>query len=483
MEDSIELSCTAGTIVPCIQSTSHPTGSLRGLSEHLPRRRLQPPVVLTRILTESSVHPTSLLKCFDYGSLAEPLDRTHWQSLRTLKMTTSPNERDIEDSRYELDISEDEQDDDAYPIEHYDLVSSPNDFNTKTLVDFIDSGVVNIPGFQRNFVWDVKRASRLIESIIVGLPVPQIFLYEQGRDSYLVIDGQQRLMSIYYFVKGRFPRKDKLLELRSLLEGQSTTPNSILNEEEYFSNFRLSLPESIPGHVNRFHRLSYVDFDDSQQTSFNLRTIRHIIVRQVGPAGDDAMYEIFNRLNSGGINLTPQEIRRCTFDSPFYDMLYRTNMKPEWRDLVGTRNPDIHMRDVEILLRGFAVLIAEDCYRPSMVKFLNSFSQQAKSYSSSRLEILEQLLLSFLSACEELPNDAFHSTQGRFSPMIFESVFVAACGEPYQNGGRLQGRVSLESLHALKNDEAFRNATRSQTTSQRNVRTRLSRARELVYVQ
>ena len=124
-------------------------------------------------------------------------------------MTLSNEVQDLEDNReddrYEPDVDENDSDSDSYPIAEYDLVSTPNDFNTKTLVDLMDSGVVIIPGFQRNFVWDMKRASRLIESIIVGLPVPQIFLYEQGHNRFLVIDGQQRLMSIYYFVKERFP--------------------------------------------------------------------------------------------------------------------------------------------------------------------------------------------------------------------------------------------------------------------------------------
>jgi uncharacterized protein with ParB-like and HNH nuclease domain len=70
----------------------------------------------------------------------------------------------------------------------------PNDFKL-TLFSFIESKAVKIPGFQRNYVWDIMRASKLIESPIIGLPIAQIFLYEEGRNSFLVIDGQQRLMS------------------------------------------------------------------------------------------------------------------------------------------------------------------------------------------------------------------------------------------------------------------------------------------------
>ena len=387
---------------------------------------------------------------------------------------------DREDNRYEPEIGENDSGDDSYPIDEYDLVSSPNDFNTKTLVDFIDSGVVRIPGFQRNFVWDVKRASRLIESIIVGLPVPQIFLYEQGRNEFLVIDGQQRLMSIFYFVKGRFPRKEKLADLRSTAEGKSTIPQEVLDKDEYFSDFRLNLPENVPERPNRFHDLSYSSLDEDYRSAIDLRTIRHIIVRQVNPAGDNAMYEIFNRLNSGGVNLTPQEIRRCTFDSEFYDMLYKTNTQEEWRKLVGTKNPDIHMKDVEILLRGFAMLINEESYRPSMVKFLNKFSLEAKSFKKNQLQQLKRLLESFLSSCQDLPSHAFHSTQGRFSPMIFESVFVAACGNPYNEGKTVNGKIELASLEQLRDDPEFRSATQSQTTSQRNVTKRLTRAREML---
>ncbi len=389
----------------------------------------------------------------------------------------------MENDKFETDAVGSDESDDSYPIDQYDLVSSPNDFNTKTLVDFIDSGVVVIPGFQRNYVWDINRASRLIESIIVGLPIPQIFLYEQGRNEFLVIDGQQRLMSIYYFAKERFPRKEKLAELRLLAEGQSSVPADQLSNDEYFVDFRLSLPVSIPERPNRFHKLSYSNLDDEYRSSFDLRTIRHIIVRQVGPTGDEAMYEIFNRLNSGGINLTPQEIRRCTFDSNFYEMLYRTNTQEEWRNLVGTQIPDTRMRDVEILLRGFAMLINEESYRPSMVKFLNKFSQEAKLFDARQLSKLQQLLESFLISCQDLPSNAFQNIQGRFSPMIFESVFVAACREPYSVGTVVEGSVNLESLNSLKEDDVFRGATQSQTTSMANVKRRLERARDILVLE
>jgi hypothetical protein len=120
-----------------------------------------------------------------------------------------------------------EESDDVEVVE-YDITASPNDFNISTLFSFIESGAVIIPGFQRNYVWDIKRASKLIESLILGLPVPQIFLYEEGRNRFLVIDGQQRLMSIYYFIKQRFPRNNVRTELRSVFEKYGKIPDEVL---------------------------------------------------------------------------------------------------------------------------------------------------------------------------------------------------------------------------------------------------------------
>ena len=382
-----------------------------------------------------------------------------------------------EDHRYEPDVVE-EDDDDSSMIDQFEIVASPNDFNVLTIVNLIESGVVKIPGFQRNYVWDIKRASKLVESILIGLPIPQIFLYQQGRNEFLVIDGQQRLMSIYYFVHQRFPRKEKLVELRQVFDDRGVIPESIIGDDSYFTDFRLRLTEQLPGRRNRYNGLKYSTLDD-YKSQFDLRTIRNIIVQQFDPRGHDSMYEIFNRLNSGGMNLTPQEIRRCMYDSQFYDTLYRLNTDVRWRRLVGAPVPDLHMKDVEILLRGFGMLMKGESYAPSMVKFLNGFSQSAKSFGPDKIQSLERVFHSFLDSCVNLPDEAFQ-VGGRFSPMIFESVFVASCDTAFSNGSPIEGIIERSSLQQLRDDNTFAAATRIRTTATDQVRTRLARARELL---
>jgi uncharacterized protein with ParB-like and HNH nuclease domain len=262
------------------------------------------------------------------------------------------------------DYAEDAED---IQIDEYDITAAPNDFNILTIYSFLEAGAVKIPGFQRNYVWDLGRASKLIESLILGLPVPQVFLYEVERNKFLVIDGQQRLMSIYYFIKQRFPKKEKRPELRAVFDEHGRIPDEIVHDDNYFENFRLKLPELLPSNPNRFKGLSFSTLG-SYKTQFELRTIRNVIIKQTSPQDDDSsMYEIFNRLNTGGINLKPQEIRTSMYHSAFYEMLYRLNVKSGWRKILGTQEPDLHMKDVEILLRGFAMLIDGDNYAPSLL--------------------------------------------------------------------------------------------------------------------
>lgn len=363
----------------------------------------------------------------------------------------------------------------------YDISASPNDFNIKTLFDFIGSGIVKIPGFQRNYVWDIKRASKLIESIVIGIPIPQIFLYEEAKNKFIVIDGQQRYMTIYYFMKKRFPRNEKRLELRMIFDQNKGIPDSTLNNNDYFIDFNLKLPTSQPGQTNKFNGLNYFTLDEEDKVSFDLRTIRNIIIKQNAPDDEHSVvFEIFNRLNSGGVNLKPQEIRTSLFHSKFYDMLYRINLNPEWRKFTPSSTPDLNMKDVEILLRGFAMLIDGESYKPSMTKFLNKFSLKAKAFPDENINSLESLFMSFLNKSSTTDDRLFHSKTGRFNISVFESIFVASCIKSFSEKKIDIKDIDFEKVDLLKNDEQFIEATQSDTASEKNVKFRISLAKQML---
>jgi hypothetical protein len=390
-----------------------------------------------------------------------------------------------------------------FGLKEYDITSSPNDFNLITLLSFIESGAVKIPGFQRNYVWDIKRASRLIESLLIGLPIPQIFLYEEAKNKYLVIDGQQRLMSIFYFSKKRFPREERRSELRQIFDQNSGIPQAVLEDDKYFARFNLRLADDAAGNKNRLNGLNYDTLGDLRP-AFDLRTVRNVIIKQNSPDdGDSSIYEIFNRLNSGGINLTPQEIRISLYHSRFYDLLYHLNLDSRWRAVVGFPEPDLHMKDMEILLRGFAMLIDGNQYKPSMKRFLNTFSKSARqryglardagalaklpdgeqAAESKKLEDLgklEVLFKRFLDSTAGLPPKAFHGSTGRFNISIFDAVFTAVCEGGLKNSSAPLTIVDPTKLEALKADPVFVEATQKATADSANVKSRRERAKAIL---
>jgi uncharacterized protein with ParB-like and HNH nuclease domain len=167
---------------------------------------------------------------------------------------------------------------DTGQIGHDDITTTPNDFNVVTLYNYIDSGFVTIPPFQRHYVWSLPRASRFVESLILGLPVPQLFLYEEGNNRFLVIDGQQRMMTIYYFIKGRFPRASQVANLRQIFENHGKIPESIFADDKFFRDFHLRLSDYLPGRRNRLNRRTYEDLDE-YRLDFDLRPVRTVVVK------------------------------------------------------------------------------------------------------------------------------------------------------------------------------------------------------------
>ncbi len=269
--------------------------------------------------------------------------------------------------------------------------------------------------------------------------------------------------------------------LRKIAVDSGTIPAEILGDDSYFVNFNLQLPARLPSQTNRFDKLNYDTLGEYQST-FDLRTVRNIVIRQNTPEDDDSsIYEIFNRLNSGGINLTPQEIRVSLYHSKFYTMLDRINQQPVWRKLIGQDETDLHVKDVEILLRAFAMLWYGDDYKPSMTRFLNMSSRRFKALKDEDITYCEQLFLSFLAACNELDGRSFISKYGtRFNISTFEAVFVALTYKPFAKRELVSKKIDISKLENLQTDESFVGATQTATASSSNVALRKKRAAELL---
>lgn len=365
-------------------------------------------------------------------------------------------------------------------VKEYDITSTPNDFNISTLFSLIDNGIIRMPPFQRNYVWDEKRASKLIESIILGLPVPQIFLYEHGKNIFYVIDGQQRLLSIYFFIKQRFPTPEGRAILRQYLTGDTKIDSSILSEDKYFKNFALKLPSLTSKDVNKLNKLKYETLGEYKNTFEFLRTVRSVVIKQNEPDDDSSIYEIFNRLNTGGQNLSAQEIRMSLYYSDFYKKLFEANNLSIWRSFFDQKPVDIHFKDIEILLRAFAMLYGYQNYSSPMTKFLNTFSKKANAFNSETIDYLYDLFVSFLDSCCDLDKNIFYTKKNQFSISLFESVFVATALPSFESKNLIQKKIENSSVIELKADKEFIDSNQGGVASKQNVQNRINRALNII---
>lgn len=192
--------------------------------------------------------------------------------------------------------------------------------------------------FQRPFVWTKTQMDRFIESLLLGYPIPGIFLVQQTDRRYLVLDGQQRLRTLAAFYEG------------------------IINKKEF------SLQSVAPP----FRGLTYKTLSKEQRRQLDNTFIQATIVQADGSTESlDAVYQVFERLNSGGTQLTPHEIRIALYAGPLVEWIARLNSSLEWRSVYGS--PARHLRDQELILRIVALLVAPGTYKRPLKKYLNDF--------------------------------------------------------------------------------------------------------------
>ena len=218
-----------------------------------------------------------------------------------------------------------------------------------------------MPEFQRNFVWNIKQSSLLIESFLLGLPVPQVFFYVDENNKNQVIDGQQRIMTVVFFLDGYFGAES--------IQGKKQV-------------FRLEgLDEQ-----SAFHKKRFEDLDDISQRKLKSAVLRAINIRQLDPKGEPtSVYHIFERLNTGGTPLKPQEVRNCVFRGDFVRILRDLNADENWRKILGKKTFDRHQKDIELILRLFALTCYFDEYEKPMKEFLNRIMNREKAGTSQKV--------------------------------------------------------------------------------------------------
>lgn len=198
--------------------------------------------------------------------------------------------------------------------------------------------------FQREYVWKKIQADRFIESLLLGLPVPGIFLVKEDTGKHLVLDGHQRLQTLLRF----------------------------------YSNDWEGGPFQLESVQKRFEGLTYDDLENTDKRRLDDSIIHATIVRQDEPSDDhSSIYLVFERLNSGGTSLQPQEIRVALYHGRFVSLLTSLNQHTSWRVLFGRKSR--RLKDIELILRFFALLEARGRYARPMKGFLSSYMAQRRN--------------------------------------------------------------------------------------------------------
>ena len=285
-------------------------------------------------------------------------------------------------------------------------------------------------------------------------------------------------MTVYYFIKQRFPINDKRAELRKIFDENGCIPDSVLSDDNYFQDFKLHFIKSEMGKKNPLEGLKYNTLGIFK-SNFEFMTMRCMAIRQNEPKEDDSsVFEIFSRLNTGGINLNNQEIRACLYHSEFYREIYRLNQNSVWRRIWG-KPEDGRSRDVEVILRSFALLCDHEKYNGSMSTFISRFSKNATEFTREKIIYLSNLFESYIHACKDLPSDAFSTSKGEFNSAIFDCVFVAVGEENYKNKTLINSPLELSKFELLKSNDDFLEAIKHSTSHTTVVAKRISIAKEI----
>lgn len=240
-----------------------------------------------------------------------------------------------------------------------EVITTPLDPPVKSLLDDIRSKVLIVnPEFQRRDVWDRTRKSRLIESLLLNIPIPVIFLAEDRDGTRVVVDGQQRLRAVEQFEAGQYA-----------LSGLQVL--STLNKKRW------------------------VDLTPRQARIITNRALRCIVIS--ASSDPDLRFEVFERLNTTGVSLNDQELRNSIYRGPFNRFLNELASDPAWLGLLRRKEPDNRLQHHEMILRFLSMLDASRDYKPPLKKWLSDFMG---AHRQDRAEQVAPYRASFTRACQ-----------------------------------------------------------------------------------
>lgn len=356
---------------------------------------------------------------------------------------------DVRNAEDMVPVNDDADSDDLGLPEKYEITSFGADYDVDGLVKRIRRNDIVIPDFQRGYVWTQSEASRFIESLLLGLPVPGIFLAKDSDSGELqVIDGQQRLKSLEFFYRGIF------------------NPAKNLSRK---TAFRLQRVQS------KYEGLTYEELEEKDRRNLDNSIIHATIVKQDFPEDKNtSIYHIFERLNNGGQRLTAQEIRSAIYKGNLLTLVKSLNSNENWRRIFGGKE-STRLKDQELILRFLALYFDGERYERPMKDFLNIF---AKRHICARDEFIDSCESIFVKTIEKIDS----SIEKPFRPeralnaAVFDSVMVGLAGKLASERDASEEKIN-SSYNSLLKDTEYQKLIGSSTSDEKNVERRIEIAR------
>ncbi|MFA4866701.1 MAG: DUF262 domain-containing protein [Pedobacter sp.] len=271
------------------------------------------------------------------------------------------------------------------------------DISVKELISMVSESIIDIaPEYQRQFRWPNDKRSSLIESVLLGIPLPNLFMATNPDGSWELIDGVQRLSSIIQFAGSESARQK-------------------INVEDELKLVHLQK-------LNLFNNLKFSELPKSVQLDFLLKPLK--ITTLTDKSDLEVRFDLFERLNTGGVALTNQEIRSCVYRGKFNDFIKSLCNDDNFKNVVKlTRTQEDDGTREEFVLRFFAFFYNYENFDHSVVDFLNNF--MASAVKSFNYKEGEEIFIKTFRELSNLPNGI---TRGRTTTPtnLFEGVSVGA---------------------------------------------------------
>lgn len=337
-------------------------------------------------------------------------------------------------NKYEKKDIEENSKQDYMHLTNSNITQYKSDVAFKTLMEGLDQGLYVIPKYQRKFIWLKGQVENLAVSLVRGLPIPPIYVCRNDKKQMEILDGQQRMISLFLYYKGKYIKNST----NTSIEVQDITNDDRLFDEDI--DFLMSI-EKLWKLKDTVYNYKYIDDETQEEVKIDIsyknlpKELRRVVdfttISVIEIRVDDdkyknrIQYKVFENLNSGGTKLTNQELRDGIYQCDFYDMLHyinKTNKK--WREIYGPKHK--HGRDVELLLRFSAVeyfftLIKEKVYishySGSYPKFLNDFSDKAINFDEYKINSFRNNIEKFINRID---------VSKKIPTLLMESLYFAS---------------------------------------------------------